>query len=580
MKAKKEKVFARLLGCGWLCALAAALVISAFNTDRQARQVAEYPCCCDPFGYLQMAQDIRQAAREGSCPEFTVESSHTRLLIDFMKSRQVPLALWDDMVGPLAYRYFPRSDQVGVRYPPGTGLMLALFPQDRALHSLDRLVVVTFLVGGLLMLVVAALKRAWLSAGLVVLALQLGLEILGKIDNSSFSINAMLAPLLLSGLCLFGAFAWKAANRSFYLAGLLTLLAGLFFGFAILVRLPVIFLLPGLVVLLWPVPLRNWRRSGLWPFSLGVLVTAVVPLAIHQSRLAGAWYLATYPSDDMSPPRLQYFWSNLSNYFGQGRSATGSWILLMILVGFVGVFLWFRNRATDHSVASNSESQRTSFLPEVGWKRLLVAAGATWSVPAAYFLTHQNVQHYYLVPSLFGTAIVLALGAVAIEMQKPATTKLNGRRLGRALQFLALALALTPGLMAIQRAWSNYERPSSERRPPRFVLSPELADERAWIWADDMSGTLWYYARKPAHKINSTNKETRALVYEFVKNRGEPQYLVGDDPAMKAVEIEIGQLGGTLELRGEVDGRSYYLIRWPAKGTEITSGSLRLRPVS
>lgn len=555
-----EKLPGRLLGYGWLCALAAALLISALNTDRQARQVAEYPCCCDPFGYLQMAQDIRQAAGEGSCPKFTVESAHTRLLIDLMKSHEVPLSLWADMVGPLAYRYFPRSNQVSVRYPPGTGLMLALFPQDRALHSLNRLVVIIFGAVGLLMLFVEAFKRAWLSAGLVVLALQLGLEILGKIDNSSFSINAMLAPLLLSGLCLFGALAWKTASRSFYLAGSLTLLAGLLFGFAILVRLPVVFLLPGLFVLLWPVPLRNWRRSGLWPFSLGVLITAVVPQAIHQSRLAGAWYLATYPPDDMGAPRLQYFWSNLFNYFNQGRFATGSWILLLILAGFVGLIIWSRNsRASD-----DSESGGT--FPEVSWKRLLIAAGSIWSVPAAYFLTHQNVQDYYLAPSLFGTALVLALGAVAIEVQKQATRKLDGQRARRALQFLALALALMPGLIAIQRAWSNYERPSSERRPPRFVLPPELADERAWIWADDMSGTLWYYARKPAHKINSTNKETRALVYEFVTSRGEPQYLIGDDPAMKLVESEIAQLGGTLELRGEVDGRSYYLIRWPSKG--------------
>ena len=322
MKTKTGKLPGRLLGYGWLCAVAAALLISALNTDRQARQVAEYPCCCDPFGYLQMAQDIRQAARAGSCPKFTVESAHTRLLIDFMKSHQVPLALWADMVGPLAYRYFPRSDQVSVRYPPGTGLMLALFPQDRALHSLDRLVVIIFVAVGLLILVIAALKRAWLSAGLFVLALQLGLEILGKIDNSSFSINAMLTPLLLSGLCLFGALAWKSANRSFYVSVSLFLLAGLLFGFAILVRLPVVFLFPGLVVLLWPVPFRNWRRSGLWSFSLGVLITAVVPQAIHQSRLAGAWYLATYPPDDMGAPRLQYFWSNLFGYFSHGRFAT------------------------------------------------------------------------------------------------------------------------------------------------------------------------------------------------------------------------------------------------------------------
>ncbi|MDX6611427.1 MAG: hypothetical protein QOD75_613 [Blastocatellia bacterium] len=512
-----------------------------------------------------MAQDIRRATKEGTCPEFTVESAHTRLLIEFMKSRQVPVHLWDDMVGPLAYRYFPKSNKVSVRYPPGTGLVLALFPQDRALHGLDRFVVITFLAGGLLILIVAVVRRAWLSAGLVVLALQLGLEILGKIDNSSFSINAMLAPLLLAGLCLFGAGNRKVAKKSWYLAWLLTLLAGLFFGFAILVRLPVVLLLPGLLLMLWPAKLREWRQGGLWPFTFGVAVTAVLPQAIHQSRLAGAWYLSTYTPVDTGRPRWQYFWPNLSSYFGQGRSGSESWILLIICVGIAGLLLWLRDRERVASATDVSDAESTSFLPEVGWVRLLVATGVTWGLPVAYFLTHQYVQAYYLAPSAFGSALLLGLGAMAIEVRKPVREKLQGRRASRALQLMGLALALTPGVVAIQRAWSNYERPSAERRAPRFVLPAELANEHAWIWADDMSGTLWYYARKPAHKINSTDKETRGMVYEFVNQRAEPQYLIGDDPAMKLVEKEIVELGGTLELRGEVDGRSYYLVRWPAR---------------
>jgi hypothetical protein len=42
----------RLLGYAWLCALAVALVFSAQTTDRYARQVEEFACFCDPFGYL------------------------------------------------------------------------------------------------------------------------------------------------------------------------------------------------------------------------------------------------------------------------------------------------------------------------------------------------------------------------------------------------------------------------------------------------------------------------------------------------------------------------------------------------
>src|SRR6185295_15706891 len=104
----------------------------------------------------------------------------------------------------------------------------------------DRLVIVLFVVTGLATLIVAAIRRTWLSAGPLVLALTLGLEMLARIDNASFSINAMFAPLLLASLCLSAAFVLRTDSlRSFYSAWLLTFLAGLFFGFAIVVRLQV-----------------------------------------------------------------------------------------------------------------------------------------------------------------------------------------------------------------------------------------------------------------------------------------------------------------------------------------------------
>ena len=129
--------------------------------------------------------------------------------------------------------------------------MLAPFPQGKALHGLNRFVIAIFLATGLVMLAVAAVKRLPLSAGFFILALSLGLEILAQLDNASFSINALLAPLLLSGLCLSAAGALPTGNvKSLYLAWFLTLLAGLLFGFAILARLPVILLLPGVLLLL------------------------------------------------------------------------------------------------------------------------------------------------------------------------------------------------------------------------------------------------------------------------------------------------------------------------------------------
>jgi hypothetical protein len=119
----------RLFELMWLVALAITLIVSALMTDRKARQVEENPSFCDPFGYLQMANEIRHGAANRKVPQFTIETPHTRLLVALMQSNQLPVPLWDEMVAPLAFHYFPAADHVAVQYPPGAGLMLSLFPE-------------------------------------------------------------------------------------------------------------------------------------------------------------------------------------------------------------------------------------------------------------------------------------------------------------------------------------------------------------------------------------------------------------------------------------------------------------------
>jgi hypothetical protein len=556
IEAELMKRVRRLLELTWLSALGIALAVSALTTDRRARQVEENPSFCDPFGYLQMAHEIRRAAASGTAPQFKLETPHTRLLVEFMQSQQQPLPLWDEMVAPLAFHYFPAADHVAVQYPPGAGLMLSLFPEGKALHGLNRLVVAVFLVAGLVMLVVAAIKRLPLAAGFFVLALTLGLEIVAQLDNASFSVNSLLSPLFLSGLCLCGAWALRTDNvKSFYLAWFLTVLAGLFFGFAILARIPVVLLLPGVLLLLWPVSLRAVHKSPWVPFILGVFAGGILPLMVHQSRIAGAWYLSTYASQDSTPPALGRVWSNISYYFGPGRSTTVNWALPVVFVGCVGLILWSKRRETAVAPAA--------FLRRLSWSRVIASALTILAVSNVYFLTHEIRIHYYLWPALFGAVLLVALAAFALE-NGPAATTLAYGSLRRSLLLIGIILSLAPGLIVMGRVWSHYEPPSTETPPKRFSLPAELADESAWVWACGLSGTFWYYAHKPTHKLTSTNADTRELVFKFVRGRGEPQYVVNDDPSMQAVLDEIIRLGGTLERRGEVDKYPYYLIHWPS----------------
>jgi hypothetical protein len=540
----------RLLGYLWLCALGGALLLSAQQAYQRSLGVEEYAFACDPFGYLRMAKEVRQAVSKLELPQFHLESTHTRLLIDLMQSQHLPPALWEEMVAPHAHHYFPRAGSVGVQYPPGTGLMLALFPEGRAVDGLNRATIALFLVIGILVLILAGARQAWLSAGFVTLALHLGLGILGRIGTASFSINAVVPLLLLAFVCVCAALGLRSEPGRGRAPWVAALLGGCFLGFAILVRLPVIFLLPGLLLLLWPASWRPSIRDLLTPFGLGVIVSGILPLLVHQYRMTGAWYLSTYGSDDSAAPSLDPLWSNLIFYFRGGLGSKHNWALLVLLSGLVG-FIIYRTKHKWTGI-------------DLSWRRLVVAALTLWWLPTIYFLTHRITTPYYAIPTTFGTALLLALGALTIECCSSPATSRPRSTVGIGLCGVALVLALFPGVAALKRSWfptTRYAAPL-ERPARHFVLPTELSSEQAWVWADLLTGTLWYYANKPAFKVGFADPKTRALAYRFVHERGEPQYLIRDSAEMQPIMDEISVMGGTFEPKGEVEGQPYFLIHW------------------
>ncbi len=545
----------------WIVALAAALVISGLSAARQLRKVPDFPYGCDPFGYLRMAQEIRRATGSGTLPEFALESEQTRLLINLMQSRQVQLPSWLHVVAPHAHHYFPQANHVGVQYPPGTGLTLALFPERTAVHDLNRALVWLLVIAGLALLVLAGVRGAWIAAGFVTLAMQFAMEILMSIQDLSYSINAMLAPLLISCLCLFAARRVLANEEKIWRARLWSLLSGLAFGFAVLDRLPVMLLLPGFLLIIWRNSWSGFIKEGAAAFCAGLSIFGIFPLLIHQQKLTGAWFLPTYAAYDNTTPNLAIILRNVSFYISATPGSEFNWWLLVFVAGFVGFAFALRHGTAIMPLAQSLNKSQ-----------MALATLALWCVPTAYFLTHEVTISYYLLPSTFAVAVFLALGVFTIEMRAAAVTSSSPhnslfRFTANGWRNLALVLALMPGGLALERAWSLSQLPSPPPSQAHNVTLPaEVSDEHAWVWADMYTGTLWYYAQKPAYKITFSDPATRALVFRFVFDRGEPQYLLRDSPDMQKMMDEISGLGGALEPRGEIDHQPYYLIHWPPSG--------------
>jgi len=535
----------------WVALLAFSFYISVRTSYRRSLGTEEFAYACDSFGYLRMAKEIRHAFAHGVWPEFKLESPQTRMLIDFMQQNNVSVPRWEEVVAPHAHHYFPQSNYVGVQYPPGTGLVLAMFPQGEAIYRLNRIVVWVFILAGVAALAIAAWKRAWMSIGLVVLALTVGLMVLARLGALTFSMNAVLVPIIL--MCVFSLLAlrFRAADRD-GLALLFALLAGICLGLATLIRLPSFLLSVGFLVLLWP-GFRNFRIKSLpVAFALGATIAGVIPIVINQHNVAGAWYLSTYASVDAAPPTLQRLDENLSYFLGSGHASVDNWAVVAGFIGLVGFLMLYVRRDSEHLNRLGLSS-----------KRFVLAVALLWLIPIAYFLTHRITGAHYMISSIFATLTLLGFGALAIEITSPLAPRFEPRRI---ISWVALALILWPGAETIKRSW--YQRdfaPAPERSTTHapILLPSELVDNKAWIWADLLTGSLWYYANKPAFKIQFTDEETRAMLFKFVWDRGDRQYLIQDSEQMKVYISEIEKLGGRLEMRGKVDGQPYFLVVWP-----------------
>jgi hypothetical protein len=333
--------------------------------------------------------------------------------------------------------------------------------------------------------------------------------------------------------------------------------------------LPSFLLAPGIFILLWP-GFRNFRVVSL-PVALavGATIVGVIPVVINQHYVAGAWYLSTYARVDTATPTLSNVHDNLFYFFGSGPAALDNWALLAGLIGLAGFLMIYL---------------RDSSLARLGltWKRFLLAVALLWVISICYFLTKKVTGPHYMISPIFATLTLIGFGALWIEVSSEKAQRFEPRKV---LSWVALLLILWPGVATIKDVWSNRfldPAPKTASTHPPILLPAELVDDKAWVWADLLTGSLWYYANKPAFKIQFTDEEVRAMIFKFVYDRGERQYLIQDSEQMKTYVKEIEQLGGKLELRGKVDGQLYYLIQWPnGVPSQTTVGAaLRGRPSS
>jgi hypothetical protein len=174
------------------------------------------------------------------------------------------------------------------------------------------------------------------------------------------------------------------------------------------------------------------------------------------------------------------------------------------------------------------------------------------------------------MPGVFAAVLLIGFGALAIEGAAQPLANAEKIRTGRWVLGLLLITICAAG--SLTHAWRDRTQTPAPSQPvthKELPLPADLANQKAWIWADILTGTLWYYHQKPAFKIQFSDAPTREKIFRFVFERGDTQYLVADSERMEPFMDEIVRLGGTLEPKGEINGAKYFLIRWPPTGPHV-----------
>jgi hypothetical protein len=348
----RMKLVKFLCGFGFLLVLASNIwTISRWNVSRGVY---------DDICYLRQAHLFKQFGLDGLNTD--IKRDDDRYLVDKLKAIGFPE--WNDPARIPCHPWKPETNKYVMQYPPGTGFMLALFPEGFQVIPLYSLANVTIFGFALL-----GLYRAREPASLT-LAAVFGFAALYLMINptkASYSVAPTMVLCALAGYLTAKLFADAPRHRFVLIA-----LVGLLIGISVNFRLSNLFLAVGYCLYLAGAFLlvRN-KDNFLQGATFGVAcLIGMAPTLIANAINAGSPFATTYGPDGAVPPELDagIIWRYLIDV---------QFTLLAIAAAWTA-WLWQVNQGSARQVA------------------LLIAANLAANL--VFFMSYPIFTPYYIFP--------------------------------------------------------------------------------------------------------------------------------------------------------------------------------------
>ena len=486
-----------------------------------------YAYGCDSFGYSRQAQLFREHGLIKGL-DTRISDPGAQRLIDVARSVGGNAQDWRELVAPLCHHYKEGVNAVVLQYPPGTGLMLAMFGERYSLRGLLLLSMALAAIAVCVPVVVGNRSTPALVSGVLLYGL-IAWTVRQPDAFASYSIIASIGLASLAAMLLYLRQAVELPTQG--QRQLLSIALGASCGMLVAVRLPNAFIVCGVAFVvmfvdgsLYPIHIKTtWQR--VWPFALGLLAVAVPLVLLPNYINAGGIFLTTYNSIDAAPPVVSkdVVFEGFRYYYSAGFSSPAVVVVTVLLALGACERIFIKSRRAHSG--------------------LYIGALIAFVLSLSFFVTHTIRIPYYLLPVCIFALV--ALYSDFLPRSQPNPLGVTMSRIGLIAGSIA-ALAIVLGAL--------YRSHKIELKVPSQVL-----DSEAVLWSDLTSGTVYYYTGKYSAKIAYASDCVQNNIIVALSKRGVTQYFVQDSPLMTSV-IDRLKLGANLEADGEIIADRNYAV--------------------
>lgn len=342
--------------CGFLCFLILASNIWSMSRWNEARGVYDDVC------YLRQAHLFKKFGFSGLDTNLARDDDHYLSL----KLKEIGFPGWDDVTKAPCHTPMPAANKLVLQYPPGTGFMLALFPEG--FQVIPLYVSATVIVFGFALLGIFY-ARSTVSILSAAAFGCLAIYLMINPAKASYSVAPTMVICALAGLLTAKLFLVEKRWYRPVFAGLVGLLIGLSVNF----RLPNLFLASGYLVFFLISFLGSRKiEAALQGASFGTaFLVGMAPTLVANAINADSPFSTTYGGVDVTPPEfgLSVILSYVADMQFVWLVLAGAWTALTLR--------WHRGNGT---------------------RQIALVTAANLLVNLAFFLSHPLFTPYYTVP--------------------------------------------------------------------------------------------------------------------------------------------------------------------------------------